>query len=129
MSLVDVDVDTSGPLFDGRAHAAVRDLLADAEREVAAQGYADVMQNLDRAIQNPTPYYETQVTTERRGDHMVVTDRGVIYGPWLEGVGSRNRTTRFKGYFSFRRGVQQLREQTPAIVQAVLRRHLNRLGG
>jgi hypothetical protein len=33
----------------------------------------------------------------------VLTDGGVIYGPWLEGTSSRNMTTRFKGYASFRK--------------------------
>jgi hypothetical protein len=32
----------------------------------------------------------------------VVTDTPVVYGPWLEGVGSRNApTTRFPGYHTF----------------------------
>lgn len=38
----------------------------------------------------------------------VISDGGVVYGPWLEGVGSRNQSTRFKGYFSFRRTASYL---------------------
>jgi len=33
----------------------------------------------------------------------IITDGGKkVYGPWLEGTSSRNQTTRFKGYQSFR---------------------------
>jgi hypothetical protein len=51
----------------------------------------------------------------------------VIYGPWLEGVGSRNRTTRFKGYFTFRRTAQQLKSRSTAVANGVLRRYLSRM--
>ena len=33
---------------------------------------------------------------------------GAVYGPWLEGVGSRNATTRFKGYWAFRKATSAL---------------------
>ena len=44
-----------------------------------------------------------------------IDDSGVVYGPWLEGVGSRNATTRFKGYSSFRRTAQKMEELAPEI--------------
>jgi hypothetical protein len=50
----------------------------------------------------------------------VVQDGGVIYGPWLEGVGSRNRTTRFKGYFTFRRTTAQLNVRATPIAEELL---------
>jgi hypothetical protein len=60
----------------------------------------------------------------------VVNDRGIVYGPWLEGVGSRNfPKTRFKGYASFRRAVHRVRGEVPRISQAVLRRHIGKMGG
>lgn len=42
----------------------------------------------------------------------LITDGGVIYGPWLEGTSSRNETTRFKGYASFRKTVEWLSTQS-----------------
>ncbi len=124
-----MDVHVSGPLFDGRADAAVTAFLDDAKQAVAGQGSSNVHRNLDTSIRHPTPYYETQIMVERQGNDVVVHDRGVIYGPWLEGVGSRNRSTRFRGYFSFRRATQALRKQAPAIVERVLRRYLGRMNG
>lgn len=124
----DVEINVSGPLFDGRASQAARDFTEKVKEDVASQGYADVMTNLNSSIRHPTPYYETQVTTTRHGDAIVVNDRGIIYGPWLEGVGSRNKTTRFKGYFSFRRATQQLRKQVKGLADRLLReKYLRRM--
>ena len=87
------------------------------------------MRNLDTSIRHPTPYYETQINIRDQGDASVVNDRGIVYGPWLEGTGSRNRTTRFKGYASFRRATATLQGQVPRLVQVVLRRYLAKMGG
>ena len=43
----------------------------------------------------------------------IITDGNVIYGPWLEGISSRNQSTRFKGYASFRKTSQWLNKQIP----------------
>lgn len=124
---ITIDVSSSGPLFDGRAEAAVVAFLDEAKQEVGNQGLADVHQLLDASIRHPTPYYETQILVERQANDVVVHDRGIIYGPWLEGVGSRNRTTRFKGYFSFRRAKQALEGKVPGIAERVLQRYLGRM--
>jgi hypothetical protein len=58
-----------------------------------------------------------------------VTDSGVIYGPWLEGTGSRNRTTRFKGYATFRKAAQELDRRAFRIAAAMLDRYVRRMNG
>lgn len=122
-------MELSGPMFDGRASTAVDDYLQAALDEVAAQGYANVMTNLNASIRNPTPYYETQVTVDRATTDRVVHDRGVIYGPWLEGVGSRNYpVTSFPGYASFRRATAELERQAKPLCEQVLRDYLPRMG-
>ena len=123
------EVTLSGPFFDERADGIMQDLQHEAVTTVGQQAYADVMTNLDTSIRHPTPYYETQVRTENLGDSVKVNDRGVIYGPWLEGVGSRNKTTRFKGYFSFRRAAQSVQEQVPKLMRSVVERAVRRLNG
>ena len=121
-------VTISGPFFDERNPAARRDLENDGLNRLGGQGVADVHQNLDASIRNPTPYYETQIATERDGDTQLVHDRGVIYGPWLEGVGSRNSpVTRFAGYFSFRRAAQTLEQQAPAVLRPLVDQCVGRL--
>lgn len=121
-------ITVSGPLFNaGTTRRVVDGFLDEATREVANQGLANVQLLLDRSIRNPTPYYETQIVVQRMADSRVVHDRGIVYGPWLEGTGSRNRTTRFKGYASFRRATQQLQLQAPGLVDLVWARWRGRL--
>lgn len=123
-----LDVDTSGPIFDGRAERAVEAFIDEAKWDVGSQALSYVMRNLDRSIRHPTPYYETQIMIERQQDNVVVHDRGIIYGPWLEGVGSRNSpVTRFKGYFSFRRAAQKVRGEANTIAERTLQRFLPRM--
>ncbi len=126
---MEIQVDNSGPLFDARAEAATERFRHDVVDDVAMQAMADVHQNLDASIRNPTPYYETQILTERAGYDRIVHDRDVIYGPWLEGVGSKNRTTRFKGYASFRRAKQEVEAKVPTLVEPSLQRYIKALGG
>lgn len=109
-------VTISGPFFDERNDAARHQLEDDGLNRLGGQGLADWHQLLDASIRNPTPYYETQLATERTGDTQLIHDRDVIYGPWLEGVGSRNATTRFKGYHALRTAAQQLEGQAPQVL-------------
>lgn len=122
-----VEVTLTGPLLDGRAGPIIAAMGRDMQEQIAAQGYADVMANLNASIRNPTPYYETQIVIQDRADDLVVHDRGVVYGPWLEGVGSRNAATRFKGYASFRRAYQELERKAPVLAERVLGLYLARL--
>lgn len=71
----------------------------------------------------------------RRNLHASVTnlngridDGGVVYGPWLEGTGRRNSTTRFKGYRSFRQTSQYLVKNFQRIAGPAIRRLIERLG-
>lgn len=128
----DVEVDLNGPLFSAlQRNAAVDMFLSEAAEDVTSQLYANVMTNLNDSIREPTPYYETQVTVERNGDGGGrVHDGDVVYGPWLEGTGSRNRPRPgFPGYRSFARAYEEVRGQVPRLVQAALTRAIRRLGG
>lgn len=104
------DVTVSGPFFDGRDHA-VLDAMCDAIADgVADEGRDIVRFNSDTSFKTQTPYYITKLRVQDAGvAARDVDDSGVIYGPWLEGVGSRNYpTTRFRGYAMFRRATQYL---------------------
>lgn len=121
-----MDIRVSGPLFDGRAQRELAQMESDIKETVARQGLADLHFNLDRALKHQTPYYTTQLLVERQVSDWVVKDRGVIYGPWLEGVGSRNYpVTSFKGYGTFRKTAQELRAKVPTLIEPVVRRHLD----
>lgn len=124
-----VEVNARGPLFEpGRAQVAVDHMLDQAKQDVAAQGLANWHANLDTSIRHPTPYYETQIHTYRRGDDQVVDDRGIIYGYWLEGIGSRNSpVTRFPGYHAMARAVATLRGQIPGLLERLARKLVEEL--
>lgn len=126
-----VDVTLSGPLFDGRAQRAADRACDDAREDIAefAEEYALAL--MGAAFRHPTGYYESRVITERvTADTSRVHDQGVIYGPWLEGVGSRNSpVTRFPGYFHWRRTKQVVKTAGPVMAERAVARHLPEMGG
>lgn len=116
-----------GPIFDGRAKAAVRDWLDESKREIAVKGVDDVQAHLGSVLKNPSGYYESKITKAPSRDDWRVIDQGVVYGSWLEGTSSRNSRTRFKGYATFRRIAQRLQAEQDGITRDVLRRFMGRM--
>ena len=114
-----IEVHVSGPLSRGEIPDILDRALRDAQGQVGAQALAYWHTGLNASIKHPTPYYETQITVQNVAQDVVVHDRGIVYGPWLEGVGSRNRTTRFKGYHALRNAAQQTEARAPGLVQRV----------
>ncbi len=123
-----VTVITTGPMFDGRAVVALDRMETDITKTVADQGVTDVKQLLDSVLQNPTGFYVSRIQTERRTrDRILVTDGGVVYGPWLAGVSSRNKTSRFRGYQHWRRATQRLNRNARRITQPVVTRRVGQM--
>jgi hypothetical protein len=56
----------------------------------------------------------------------IVTTENAMYGPWLDGSGSRNQTTRFKGYHGYRIAAQELDTEAEAIADAALQPFIER---
>lgn len=119
----EVTVTATGPLFDGRAERAVQEFVDDARDEIGAHAEDLVLARLGTVLQHPTGYYESQVRARNGGaDRVVVSDGGVVYGPWLAGVGSRNfPATRFKGYDHWRQAKQAIERDAPEIADRLLR--------
>lgn len=101
------DISLSGPFFRDRK-SIIRRMEEQMRQDIAEKGQNLVLANLDSSIRVNQGVYTGKIHTDRQADSNLVTDGGVVYGPWLEGTGSRNRTTRFKGYASFRRATQEL---------------------
>jgi hypothetical protein len=114
----------SGPLFDQRADMDMAKICNEIEVDVANVGQTMVHGHLVQFIRHPTPYYWTKVETRANpeGPGRSIWDSYVVYGPWLEGVGSRNRTTRFKGYHAFAIEATLLERKAGAIADATVRR-------
>lgn len=128
--MINVNVEIHGAFLTGNPLPAVDNFVTEATWAVGAQGLADWHHKLDQRLKDPTPFYETQLMLERQTPEIVwAHDQGIIYGPWLEGTGSRNRTTQFKGYRSVRETTQELQRKVPTVVQPYVEQLIRRLGG
>lgn len=110
----------AGPIFDFRARRSARRAVEEAKQEIADRGLWLMDNRLNVVLKKQTPYYRTQIRKERFGKDMIITDGGVVYGPWLEGVSRRNEETRFKGYRTFRIISNRLQEEAPGIADRVV---------
>lgn len=126
VELIEIEVDVSGPLWDGRVERAVEAALDEAVDEVAKHGVVVVVGELGKVLKRPTGNYQGEIRVDRTVGTRI-TDGGIVYGPWLAGTSDRNRSTRFKGYSHWRRAVQRLRADAPGIAQQVVDEHLRRL--
>lgn len=127
---MDVTVSSTGPLFDGRFRGAMDGIVEEIVDVVASYALERVHHGLDKSIRHPTPYYETQITQQRiSATEEMVHDRGIVYGPWLEGTSRRNQTSRFKGYRVFQTVRHQVEQHAPELAGQVVSRNIAKLGG
>jgi hypothetical protein len=126
-----VTVDKRGPLFDGRAEKEVADACEEIEKSVSTLGASMVRSRLNSGVlKKQTPYYRMRVVNRPEAPGWKITDQGVIYGYWLEGIGSRNApVTRFKGYHTFRIITSELNGRCVAIANGVLAKFAARMNG
>ena len=139
---MNLTVKVSGPFFRlgpkpvlDSLHAAIQETVSTGERELvtmaqprerggvfhsgayaAAHGYRH------------TGHYARSINGRMVGSlNGVISDSGVTYGAWLEGVSSRNQATRFKGYAMFRRTRDKLQKLGGEILNRHVRKELDRL--
>jgi hypothetical protein len=126
-----IDVTFEGPLFDGRAARAMQAAADDAREDIAEFAEEHALSLMGANFRNPTGYYESNVQTSRvSADTSLVHDNGVIYGPWLEGVGTRNRARPgFPGYHHWRQTKELVRSRGPALADRAVQRHLPEMRG
>lgn len=129
--MIEITVDKHGPLFrPGEVDAVMTAAMHEMTQDVARGTKNEVLIRLGQVIRHPTPYYETRIQYEGSGDEYRVNDgpNTFIYGPWLEGTGSRNATTRFKGYRTFRIITAMMNAgRAKMIAEATLARYIARL--
>lgn len=126
-----VEVTFRGPLFDGRAERAMQEAADDAREDIAQFGEEHALSLMGASFRQPTGYYESRVETTRvSADVSLVHDNGVVYGPWLEGVGSRNRARPgFPGYRHWRQTKALVAARGPVIAERAVQRHLPEMRG
>lgn len=107
-----------GAIFSAaNTNAQARRMIISINDAIAQEGVNRIKARLNVVLKNPTGFYESNIQVERREVYRGVSDGGVIYGPWLEGTGSRNKTTRFKGYKTFRTVKQELDRDAEMLAQ------------
>ncbi len=123
MPVGSVQVKLRGPVLNGQAPPIVKDALKDAIGDLVVEGERKVKLQLYPGHGQITGHFQRSIHGEMASSlHGIIHDSKVIYGPWLEGVSSRNQTTRFKGYAMFRNARQQLGR----IASGVLRSHVSK---
>lgn len=97
------------------------------EKDLAQDAVNNVRKVIRSRAKNPTGRYERAITSTRVSDSVKVHDGGIVYGPWLEGVSSRNSSTSFKGYHQFEIGTKELRKQAKVKARAEVKRAMKGL--
>lgn len=127
MPTINITVVTKGRLFTTDVQNWMRRFVEEAKTDVAQEGVNLAHIMLDRVLQQPTGFYRSQVQVERVQNDLVVTDGGVIYGGWLEGVAETNKSTRFKGYHTFRQVTRDLKQVSGHIAERTAARLIGQL--
>ena len=113
-----VDVTTQGPLFTGMAAREMKKAVQGGIRELVQKGEQRLAEQLRP---RPAGVY-LSVAEAGPGKASTGNYRRVVYGPWLEGLSSRNDTTRFKGYGVYRKTASELQKISKGIMEAHARR-------
>lgn len=115
-------VDFDGPLFNGRAVKIFDDFAKDAEKDIAKETLRSIQRRMHVHFKHPTGHYESNVHISSAGRGTEINDRGIVYGPWLEGIGSRNAPrTKFRGYHSFRDAAEEIEGRADNIAERTFR--------
>jgi hypothetical protein len=116
----------TGPIFDGRAQAALDAYVREMPKKIAEEGASMVRDRLNTVLRRNRGVYVNRVHV-RSGIGGQVIDNNMVYSPWLEGVSQRNHSTRFKGYHTFRLIGQELDRKAEPMAEEILRPYLNEM--
>ncbi len=125
-------VSATGPLADGTAEQAVKDWLDASVQAIAREGVGLLRNFPMNKTGRATGAFQANLHILRRGPDAVIPGpmiKGVTWGPWLEGVSKRNRSTRFKGYHLFRLTRDELQRRAPGIAERELAKYIGEMGG
>lgn len=146
------DVSMRGPFFDERQQQIIGHMIAEVTQDVGDYALFQWQMNLIGSLKHPTGRYESNLHSVWRDQDRVVNDgwgetNTLPYGPWLEGVGSRNSgagipgqmllpiggkessVTRFPGYFALDRAFRSVKAKVKAIGQPIVDRYMEVMNG
>lgn len=127
--MINLTVRKEGPLFDGRAEAAVTRFTEDSTKLLVSVGTQMVKLRFGAKIRVNTGRFLGRITGEVTGAIGRVYTKFILYGYWLEGVGSQNQTTRFKGYWGYRETFIELDAKSEQILRPLIEKLAREMGG
>jgi hypothetical protein len=110
-----------------KAAGLIENAIDQSGEDVAQEAYNEVRKRLRTVLKHPTGHYESRVMTTTMSSGVMLTDGGVVYGPWLEGVSSRNNSSRFKGYHTFRMVLQEMDKKSEEIAENTIAEAVRKL--
>jgi hypothetical protein len=114
--------DERGTFFRQSQAFIIKAYLHKAQDRIANEAERRVHVLQRQYFRHPTGYYERHIVNQDMGSQHVIHDSGIVYGPWLEGVGSRNApVTRFRGYSIMRKTTRAVQDRAVQIAMPVIR--------
>lgn len=110
----------------GEMRRTFTDMSRETEKALAEYALWRVKAYNASDFKNPTGRYRSKLHIVMRGA-ITVNDSNSVYGPWLEGTGSRNARSRFKGYWHWRRAKADTERAASRIANQVIARAVRRL--
>jgi hypothetical protein len=107
--------------------AAAKRMVIDLNAKLAGEGVDRVKKHLRQVLRHPSGYYESRIEVQRRSVYRGIWDNNVPYGGWLEGVDPRNRTTKFKGYYTFMIVKHTLDQDKDRLLQPIMDKFINEM--
>lgn len=105
-----------GPLWS-IGPAVIAGITEESVKKMAEAGTKQWLAYLGDRLEEPTGYYQSNIHYDPIGAASAsINDNNVIYGSWLEGIGSRNQTTSFKGYWARRDTIDYLEHHGDEII-------------
>lgn len=124
---INVGAKLRGGFFKTNLDMWMDDVVEAVKHDVAQEAVDLVYIHLDANLRHPTGVYRSQIQAEKVGQDWHVNDNDIIYGGWLEGVTERNAATRFKGYHTFRKVLQDIRKVGNDIAAKTVSRFMGRI--
>lgn len=120
-------VKVSGPLFNGTASQAMKDYAEAVNVKLAREVKDEIVTDLNTAFKHSTGHYISKVKVTDNKGSATVDDSGIVYGPWLEGISSKNATTKFAGYHVFERVARKMQVTAATEAEKILPVYLSKM--
>lgn len=114
-----------GPISSGAIHQHARDYEADVAKAIADEGLDMVRESLNATLRVQTPVLMRGVGSKKLAWNRweIHSHKNIPYAHWIEGTGSMNPVTRFKGYHNFALTEERLKQKRGNISRKILKRH------